>query len=285
VYLRELADRLAGVYLEYTCPDAILLTGSAATGLSDFHSDLDLIVFYRELPSSSSIAGAREAAGGRDPGLLAPPSDEAYGETFAVDGVVCQVVHQTIASWEQELRSVLVDHDACSPLQKAISGLHDGMELHGAELLRRWRAEAVYPEGLARAMLERYWRFFPLWHVQERLATRDAVVWRQQALVECAHNLLGTLAGLNRVWFTTFQFKHLGSFVEQLEVAPTGLAGRLESLFTTPPAEAIATLEELVAETQELLVAHAPDFDARLARGPGTRSRAWRPLGEVHPSG
>jgi hypothetical protein len=282
--LRDLAGRLAAVYRAETGADAILLTGSAATGVSDFYSDLDLIVYYRVLPPESAIAAARASVGARDAGLLAPPSEEAYGETFTVGGVPCQVVHETVAAWEQELHAVLVDHDVDSPLQKAVAGLHEGIPLHGAELIAGWRAHAVYPDGLARAMVERYWRFFPLWHVQGRLATRDAALWRQQVLVESALNLLGTLAGLNRVWFTTFQPKHLRAFVDQLEAAPPNLADRLESLFAASPGDAISELETLVAEVQALLRTHMPDVDADLARGPGTRECAWR-LAEVHPSG
>jgi len=281
--LRDLAAALAAAYREQTAPDAILLTGSAATGVSDYHSDLDLIVYYRELPSENAISAARGTAGGTRSGLLAPPTDEAYGETFTVGGVQCQVVHETIAAWEQELRAVIVEHDVDSPLQKAVAGLHEGIALHGAELIERWRTEASYPDGLGPAMVERYWRFFPLWHVQDRLASRDAALWRQQALVESALNLLGTLAGLNRMWFSTFQFKQLHAFVDKLTVAPPRLAERLESLFTAPPGDAIATLEALVLETQDLLRAHMPEVEADLPRGPGTRDRPWR-VGKVHPS-
>src|SRR5262249_23641568 len=147
---------------------------------------------------------------------------------------------------------VLIAHDVESPLQKAVAGLHEGIPLYGADLIERWRARATYPDGLARAMVERYWRFFPLWHVEERLERRDAALWRQQALVEAAFNLLGTLAGLNRVWFTPFQFKHLRAFVAQLALAPPALADRLELLVATSPSEAIAALESLVADTQQL---------------------------------
>lgn len=274
--LRSLARELARVYLEHTRPRAILLTGSAAVGEADFYSDLDLILYYDTLPDESAFAAAREAVEAGDAGLFAAPTETDYPEHYYRDGVECQLAHQTIAGWEAELRTVLVDLDVESPVQKAISGLFEGIPLHGEELIAHWRDEACYPDALARAMVERYWRFFPIWHVEERLATRDAALWRQQVLVESAYNLLGVLAGLNRCWFTCFQFKRTHAFVSQLTIAPHDLADRLEALFTLDPGVAVAELEALVAETQALLAEHMPGFDATMKHGPGTRELPWK---------
>lgn len=273
--LRRLADELATAYLAHTRPRAILLTGSAATGEADGYSDLDLILYYDALPSEDAIAAAHEAVGAENADLLAPPTEASYPETYVRDGVQCQVGHETIAGWEQELRSVLVDLDVESPVQKAIAGLFDGVALHGAELVERWRDDARYPDALARAMVARYWRFFPLWHVQERMLGRDAVLWRQQALVEASFNLLAVLAGVNRLWFTSFQFKHAHAFVARMEHAPRDLADRLDALFTLEPRAAIDALESLVAETQAILAEHMPEADATLRFPPGSRETAW----------
>jgi hypothetical protein len=273
--LRRLGRELADVYVAHTRPAAILLTGSAALGEADFYSDLDLILYYDALPGEDAFEAARTAAGARDVNFFGPKTDATYPEYYYRDGIQCQLAHETVASWEAELRTVLVELDVESPVQKAISGLHEGIALHGDELIRRWRSETRYPDALARAMVERYWRFFPLWHVHERLASRDAALWRQQVLVESAFNLLGVLAGLNRLWFTSFQFKRERAFLAQATIAPPRVADRLDALFTSEPRAAVAELEALVAETQELLAEHMPDFDATLRRGPGTRDLPW----------
>ena len=220
--LQALARELARVYLEHTGPRAILLTGSAAVGEADVYSDLDLIVYYDELPDEPAFAAARVAAGARDADLFAPATEATYPEYYYRDGVQCQVAHETVASWEAEMRTVLVELDVESPVQKAISGLFEGIPLHGGELIDRWRSDARYPDALARAMVERHWRFFPIWRVEERLATRDATLWRQQVLVESAYNLLAVLAGLNRVWFTSFQFKREHDFASRLGLRAGG---------------------------------------------------------------
>jgi predicted nucleotidyltransferase len=274
--LQALARELADAYLAATGPRAILLTGSAALGEADAYSDLDLILYYDRLPSEDAIAAARRAVGAEKPDVLAPPTETSYPETFGRAGVQCQLGHETIAGWEAEMRTVLVDLDVETPVQKAIAGLFEGVALHGEELVERWRREARYPDALARAMVERYWRFFPLWHVQERLLARDAVLWCRQALVESAFNLLAVLAGLNRLWFTSFQFKRLHAFTAAMTHAPHDLADRLDALFALDARAAIAELESLVGETQALLREHMRDVDATLRIPPRSREAPWR---------
>ncbi len=167
-HLQTLARELTDAYVEHADPCAVLLTGSAATGEADRFSDLDLIVYHDALPPESAFAAARESVGGvTGAAVLAQPTETEYPEVYTWRGVQCQVAHTTVSSWERDLRSVLEDLVPESPLQKAISGLFEGIALHGGDLIAKWQRETVYPDALARAMVEHHWRFFPIWHLQE----------------------------------------------------------------------------------------------------------------------
>jgi hypothetical protein len=59
-YLVTLARRNADVYIARCAPRAILLAGSAAEGLADYYSDIDLIVYYdTTLPSEAQLEAVR----------------------------------------------------------------------------------------------------------------------------------------------------------------------------------------------------------------------------------
>jgi hypothetical protein len=128
---------------------------------------------------------------------------------------------------------------------------------------------ADYPQGLREAMVKHWWRFFPLWYHEQALASRDAGLWRQEELVNAAYALVGTLAGVNRLYFARFEFKRQRAFLEKLSVAPARFADRLESLFALPPADAIAELGALVLETQAIVQRELPGIDVTLRRPPG----------------
>jgi hypothetical protein len=57
--LTLLARRVGAAYLSEAGPQAILLVGSAAGGVSDDSSDLDLILYYDRLPSEARVVAAR----------------------------------------------------------------------------------------------------------------------------------------------------------------------------------------------------------------------------------
>jgi hypothetical protein len=199
---------------------------------------------------------------------------------YRLQGVECQVAHLTIAAWERDMASVLEEYEPGTHVEKALSGLLDGVALHGGDLIHQWQARAgVYPDGLARATVEHHLRFFPLWLVAERWRTRDATIFYYQMLVETSLNLLGVLAGLNHLYFSSFQFKRLHEFVGKLRLAPERLADRLDGVFALDPIEAGIVVERLVDETITLVEAHMPDVDTTPARRHlGVRPRAWRPM-------
>jgi hypothetical protein len=107
--------------------------------------------------------------------------------------------------------------------------------------------------------------------VADQLERRDAVVWRYEVMAQSAYSVLGVLAGLNRLWFTTFQLKRMRKLVESFELAPPRLAERLEALFDPDARTAVVELERLVGDIREVVREHFPDLELALARELGTR--------------
>ena len=270
--LRELARRLVALEVEHTQPAAALLTGSVSSGDADEYSDIDLILYFDDaIPDDEAIEAVRTAAGGGDATAIGPRTELAYAIQFPVDGVQVQLAHETLPSVEADIAKVVDELEVDTPLQKALEGLHSGAALHGAETIERLRARAAYSEDLQRAMIETFWRFYPLWYVADQLERRDAIVWRYEVMAQSAYNMLGVLAGLNRVWFTTFQLKRMRKLVGSFELAPPRLAERLEALFDPDAKKAVTELERLVSDTRELVRGRFPDLDLSLPRELGTR--------------
>lgn len=279
-YLVRLARHVAAPYSALPGCQALILTGSAASGEADFASDLDLIAYYDALPDEQTLQRARQQSGGAERSWFAGErADGTIIEAYDVRGVQCQLLHTTVAAWQRDMAAVREQLDVTSPLQKALSGLLACLPLHGAELIRQWQAVAAdYPDALAEAMVRHYLQVFPLWNLAAYLATRDATLWRYQITVEAAQNLLGVLAGLNRVYYSTFQFKRMHHFVAKLALTPADLAPRLERLFQPDAQAAGAELEQLVRETLALVETHMPAIEtATLRRQLDRRRPNWQP--------
>ena len=277
--LRTLARRIGDVVVEEVAPRSVLLTGSAATGEADFYSDIDLIVYCDELPTEERIEVVIDRLGGEDCRHIYPRTEDEHGESFELGGIQCQLAFVTVRCADAEVERVLAGEELESPLQKAVEGILEGIPLHGPELIERWRERAAdYPDSLRRAMIERHWRFFPLWYVDRQVAARDALLWRQEILVDAAFDLLAVLAALNSLYFTRFHLKRMRKLVGRMVLAPPDLADRIERLLELDGEAAAHELECLVAETQALVSAHLPDLELPPLRRPlGARQEPWAP--------
>jgi hypothetical protein len=278
-YLVELGRKILEPYTRLPTARAAMITGSAAEGSSDLYSDLDMTVYYEgELPSEEELARIREANGAS--GRVWLIGDRAEGniaEAYELDGIQAQIGHATIAAWETDMVEVVERFNADTPLHKAMSGTLECIAVYGEAYVDRWKERiAAYPDGLARAMVEKHLQFFPVWYVQGALETRDAMLWHYQILTESAYNLVGVLAGLNRLYFTSFQFKKMRRFLGQMTIVPEHFAERLENLFRQDTGEAALALEVLVDEVTGLVEQHMPDVDTSAVRKRlGKRRGKW----------
>ncbi|MBS1912779.1 MAG: hypothetical protein JST22_12395 [Bacteroidetes bacterium] len=280
--LFNLAKRVALAHAEHPLARAAMVSGSVAKGIADHYSDIDMSMYYRDgLPEEEWLAGVRTRLGAAERKWLVENREEgSVMEAYLLNGVEVQIVHTTIAAWNDALDTVLVKLDVESPLQKALEGTLACVPLFGAEYIEEWKARAgAYPDALAEAMVRRYMNFFPLWGLLGQFSTRDATVWYYQILAESAQNIIGVLAGLNHLYFTTFQFKRMGRLIREMAIAPADLANRLERLFRTPMPDALCDVEALVAETLALVCEHMPQVDtAAASKRIGWRQEAWGPV-------
>lgn len=276
-HVRAVARRIVDAALERVPLRAAMLVGSGGRGDADFYSDIDLLLYVDELPPLRTLAQVREAVGGTNPIRKGEPTEHFCGEEFDLQGIRTEISFVTVARAEWQLDELLDRLEAIdSPFQKLLSGVLEGLPLYGEELVDRWRERVRdYPEPLRRAMVERHWNFFPLWYHHDAMAARDAELWRLDALLEAAFNLLAVLSGLNRMYFTRFELKRMRTIVAKMELAPPRLADRLESLFRLEPEPAAAELGRLVEETRALVAAEWPDLELPLRFPIGTRQQPW----------
>jgi hypothetical protein len=278
VHLLALARRVVEPFVASAGALAALVAGSVAEGVSDEWSDVDLVLFYDVLPSPDVVDAAHAMLEATEVVPLGGSRDDGvFLEQFRVDGVACQLVHQTVDAWEAQTRTVLEDLDVASPTQKALSGLHAGLPLHGDAFVDGLRARSTYNDALRRAMVERHLQFFPLWRLQASLASRDALLWQHAELVTALQHVLAVLAGVNRVFFSTFQLKKVRALAARLTLAPPHLVSRIDGALTAAPDVAAYELERLVADTLDVVAGAMPDVDtAPVRRQLGRRDEPWR---------
>ena len=271
---RAIAQRVADAHAPLL-PGAItaMVFGSTGDGVADIRSDIDMSIVFEQLPAEAELAAACGSAGGGAWGWRnGSLHEEGLAVSFDVEGIEVQVVYTDPRILQRDLDELLVEHKPDTLNHKIAEGLLKAQALIDPEGLESWRGKvAAFPPALGDAMMRHYlaeptpWRWFGL------LLHRDAQLWSRELLAEACYRLFGVLAGLNRCYFTTYQFKRVHRFAAQLTLAPPNLVGRVEALLVSPLPDAFTALYELDGEVLALLAEHAPQIDLGEVRQRRTR--------------
>jgi hypothetical protein len=242
---------------------AVLLGGSVARSLADRYSDIELMVFWDGEPSETLRRQAIAAGGGTLVTGWDYDADNAeWTDEVLLEGVEVQVSHRTVAGTERWLADVIEAADPDLVKQDLIALIRYGVPMHGFDLIGRWRGQtAEYPPALALAMVRTHLDFRSGWQ-RRKLLERGDLLPLYADLVDTARNVVLVLLGVNHTYFPHLGFKWLPRLAAELPRAPTGLAGRLDSLFTAAPGEAVELADALIEETLELVEALMPEAGA-----------------------
>ena len=268
-YRREIARRVIDELAARTAIRAALLAGSAGTGRSDDHSDIDLITYYEgEMPDVATFDGLLRNVGANPIGLISPPGPEGFAARYQIEGIELQSGPTSVSSLEERL-SHIESGEVDWITAKVAMGLLEGQPMHGDDLVRAWQRRAAYPEALRRREVEANLGFFPIWRLDEHLASRDAELFRRQMLLDGAFRVVAVLSAVNRLYFSTFQFKREREHFEQMATKPDRLGDRLDAVANGAPAEAAEELRKLVEETKAIVASEMPEMDVEVT---------WQPL-------
>jgi hypothetical protein len=276
------AQRLAPAYATLPDVSAVLLGGSASRGWADRYSDIEVGVFWKNVPTDEERMHIAEQVGGeRIRADSYNPEQQVWLEEYVVDGVSIDLVHRTVETTEQLITDVLTRYDIVDYKQILLVALQDGFPFSGGEVLERWQAQIdPYPDGLMLAMLDAHLRFNPWWYV-EAFALRNDFVLVYQALTTVSQRLLYALLALNKSYYPGMKWvsKHLA----RLAIVPPSFAARLQHCFDGEMRHGIQDMRLLVEETFTLASIYAPSIDwaGRQQRLRSVRTPVDRPPGSL----
>jgi hypothetical protein len=281
--------QLGALYAAQPNVAAMLIGGSAARGLSDGYSDLELGVFWHTPPTEAERRAVPTAAGADYIQLY--PYDAQYDlweDTYFVGraapdqpdtGLLVEVEHYTVAGMESILQAVLVDLDPDEVKHSLLSILGAGLSVYGQDLLAGWAARAApYPDALAAKLVRQYGQIEFTWRVEKMLARGDNLPEVYSDLNRMTGQLLRTLLALNRQYYSGF--KWLDYVLDSLPLKPVDCGARLRRVFAGDPLAGHGILVALIEETYDLVEVAFPTMDVAQLR----RWFRWqRPVWEAPP--
>jgi hypothetical protein len=272
-----LGERLTRAYADHPGVVAVIVGGSVARGHADRFSDLEVGVIWAVAPTEPERAEAIDAAGGDLVRLYPAEEGELGGPIWSdawklgrlddvpLTGVEVDMHHFLEETVDGVLDAVLVDFDP-DPLKLSFVGfLLHGIPLLGSDRVQPWQERAAtYPDELRAAVVRAHAQIEGLWRLDAYCARGNPVAG--YAVLTSAHEeLLQTLLGLNRVYFSGF--KSLEAVTAELDLAPRDLLVRMRASYPLRPGASKAGLTQLVEETYDLIEEHLPEIEVERLRG------------------
>jgi hypothetical protein len=245
----------------------VLLTGSVSLSRCDAASDVDMSIYYRELPAAEELEALVEAAKATGGGLYSMDQDAGMACYSFIDGVKVDTGHGRTADIAALVEGFAVEPKLDDTNTFIItSGIVQGAGLYGAALIAGWqRRLAELPQSFGRSLVERYMRFAPTAVLREMGAARGDYPFVYELMVDQARNLLYTLCGLNRR-IPPGKVKGMELTLERLALAPRDVVARARHMWVLPPIDGVAELYGLIGDTLDLVDAHMPEVSTARVR-------------------
>jgi hypothetical protein len=246
------------------------VTGSAARGVADLHSDVELNLWVDALPEAAAACAWLETAGATDV-VATYWHDDPTGFRWVVgrfEELWFEVGWSTVAAFGALVRELAAGAFTDHLLLQLGQTVAEAVPLRSDGLLATWKdVLAAYPDGLAERIVADQTAAWSDPHVPEVrrvLAARGERFGLALRFTWDVQNLLRVLFAVNRVWDRDLKWTDEHSLA--LRLAPRDLSRRLDECLRFDDLERSVQLEQqLILETLELAAAEGFAVDAALA--------------------
>jgi hypothetical protein len=251
----EVARRVSDAHLVIPSYRAGFITGSAAEGIADEASDIDMGLFFETFPGRDDLIRVRERLDPNPPKWeLGSHDDEEILYSIKMDGIEVQYGISTVACGQSYADKICAGEMGTSPEIKIAIGTLFCIPLHGEVIINGWKEQfRQYPEGYRDETIRKFLALRPLDDLIPKIVNRNAEIWIRRDLIERVFQMCAVLGAFNRVWFSEFQFKRSDAWCAKLTLAPLEFAQKCKQVAEFEFNEAIPIALDLERETRALI--------------------------------
>ncbi|MUL36659.1 DUF4037 domain-containing protein [Gloeocapsopsis dulcis] len=270
VWRISLAHKIAPAFTANSKVEACFVFGSAALGISDQYSDLELGFIWSQLPSAEELQAIAQSVGVKE-WEIEPYGEakQAWLEQFYMYGMKVEAGHWARDTIDNIVVDVVERYDVSQngllfEKQAVVSHLQRGVVLYNEDLIKHWQTQlSPYPEELAVAMVRKHLKFRPF-DGQHILTERHEILMLYENNCIIVRWLLNLLFGLNHIYHPGFKWTRY--FVEEMSIKPTDFFTRVERVFQSDAASGTHELRQLLEEAFDLVEQHLPQVDLKQQR-------------------
>ena len=252
----DVARKLAEQIRVFPGVQAIVVGGSVARDYADAYSDLELPIFWDELPTDATRLALVDALHGE---FLHGYDGPALEDQLLIDGFQVDLWHNTVAAEEVVFKAVLEDYSTDFGDSNFMDTIRACIPLYGDAIIQRWKRQAAqYPDALALKNIQQHISAFDAAQLAV-LAYRDNPTVFYTAISRLQEAIFLVLLALNRLYFPTFKWMY--QVLATMSIKPVDVEQRFRQAFRLPYDDAVQNTTHLLHETLALVECHFPHLD------------------------
>lgn len=264
-FLISLAKKVSDSYKSNPNFAASLVTGSAAKGISDMNSDVDMTIFYQKPLTKKYFEEVKESAIQSGGGFY-HGDKTGFAVYHIVDGVKVDTGHITIATHEKIINDFLKNPTLDYNMQIVASGTLLAIPLHGEKYVNKWKKMfAKYPKKLSDMMIKENLRFHSKWIIEKMGLERNESIFVAETILKSMENCVKVLCGLNNEYHPG-KLKGMGYTINSLKLKPKNLKYCIGNIFKMNQRDAVSQINKLVLDTINLVEKSRQDIDTSRAK-------------------
>lgn len=262
-FLLSLAKKVSDSYESNPNFAAAMVTGSAAKGLSDTYSDVDMSIFYKSPTTKKYFEEVKQSAINSGGGFYHGDHKNGFAVYHIIKGVKVDTGHITIAEHEKMIKDFLKDPTLDFNHQIIASGTLFAIPLHGERYINKWKKwYAAYPKKLEDLMIKEHLRFHSKWILAKMGLERNESIFVNETILKSLENCVKVLCGLNREYHPG-KLKGVAYTINNLKHQPKNLKYCINNIFKIPQTTAVTEINKLALGTIKLVEKYRPDIDTK----------------------
>lgn len=264
----QLARELSLPYVEHDAVEMLCLGGSSARGISDAYSDLDIIVYWREMDDDFIRESPLEGTFGIGRTALMSLHPGTFIESYHIDGLKVDFGHSTIEQWKEWVTPIIEEDSAEPALIGMVGGFLSSIPFCGEGVFREWRDRlSNYSDQLARKVIGRSMGIYVRGYLQHQCLERgDRLAWND-GVCSMLKRMIDITAAINGRYYSAEEPRWLEYHLESMPVRAEELnAANVERILDEPGEASEEMLYRIVDDTLGLVAERFPELSDRVEK-------------------
>jgi hypothetical protein len=268
----ELARELSEPYMMHDGVKMVCLGGSAARGISDEYSDLDIIVYWDRMDGEFIEGCPLERSFGLERTAISSMHPGTYIESYHMQGLKVDFGHSTLAQWEEWVTPLLEDNSDEPELLSMVGGYLASIPFKGREIFSFWKERLEeYPDELGKKVIGKNMGIYVKGYLLHQCLERgDYLAW-QDGMCSMLKKILNITAAINGLYYSAEEPRWVEYQLGRMSMKAEGLTGgNIIWMLENPGAASEEMLYQVLDDTLGLVAGRFPEFAEKVA---GKRKR------------